>query len=1700
MPEIIENKCVTLIKLKSPFKLTEYDKEVMTWEPTKTIREYIPVIKSDIAEVEFVASVNGKAVDEAEWDVTYLMPDDNIIICPIVGKSGKNIFKMLALIAVAIIAPQIGFAAASAMEGTALGVAGGLAGSVFGSTAAFGSFLGTVVGFVGTSLVNSLMPNTAQKSDSSRAGDSLGGSPSYGYDGPKNASAEGVPVPVVYGMFRMGGNLVNAYTQNISDKQFLYLLYAMSEGPISGINTIFLNEQPITSFDNVATEIRMGTPSQPIMGWFGDTYTPRAINLKLNTGWTEYTTLDEVDKLRFDVTFPAGLFRINTKKGHMMSQVVTLYAQYRKVGEEIWQSLGNNSVVDYYDRRYIINGVDMTTLPTGLIDGKTLVAAAAPTNRYGMAALTQQTSVSVLNWGGVSGYGTAVFNANTVYKKKPNSYSNPFYSLGGSPYNVNDYVAVGTAYDKPIYKAIIEITGATRSTIRRSFTTPQLPEGKYEVRMRRAVAESIENNVSDGVYFSELNEIVTDDVQYNNTAMLGIRVQMSDQLNGVPKMTALVNGVKIRTWDEVAGVWEVETSNNPAWILLDMMTNPRYGAGIEDDRLDMERFKEWAVHCEQYNLTFDGVFDTALTLWDAMQYVLRCGHAQIVSVGTRYTIAIERAEAASMMFSVTNMVEGSFSINWLPLADRANEIDVSYFDAQDGFKQHTVKVVDAEAISNGVPPKSTSITLFGVIDAQRAYNEGLVQLAMNKYILQTVTFDASIDAIACTVGDVIYVQHDMPQWGYAGRLDDGSTSNLVKLDRPVNIQAGKSYRLLLMFDALLRASGTIYNIIGNSVYLTGFDGNTAVKRLVAVKNNLLDYAEETDNGYWGKVNATVVKNARIAPNGSLTAEGIVAAVGTGVPAPHYYERNMLGLVAGKSYSYSIHMHPGASRHMSLYVYGVGNALIKVSVDAVTKQVTGLSNDGTGLLSNYGATEMEDGWWRLWMTGYPDSAATNRRFRVTLFNDSNVGSFIGDGTTVQTYVWGAMVAEGTALQPVVPYEASIDRQALSVFDAGSGNYGVVLDDVAGLNVGQTYRLYDTDVLLERDVVNSGQGETTDIPVVSPFPNTPAYLQQFMFGENTKMKKPFRVRSISGTGDYSRTITAIEYNESIYDGDPSKIIPTPNYSDLQSGPVQSVTIQGVAEDLYRIGSNFGVRATISYTSDSETYKEAEVFVSRNGGTMQRIGNDYEAVTIETSDDEVLEFTVVAYDILGRSQSKTEAAKLTYTVVGKKAPPEDVKNFAATVNPVDISLTWDAVSDADLAGYEIRSGTSWDSATVLVTGLAATKFTDDKEQAGIYTYLIRAIDTSGNYSQNVTATSVTLVQPEPVSQFAVIQSGTRLEFRWKRNPEPSIVSYEIREGNAWNVSSLVCQTDSTTYTIPAGAAGTRTFWIKAIAAPGIYGQTAVFANTSIAMPSNRNLLVTLDKQDEGFAGLKHFCGVTAGALQMDLNTMRSEYIFDIDLGDSYRAQNTLFTSLFAANTDDTTWSEASFAWNAPDARRRWVPTADEGGVSARYQIALPTGLEATELYGWRLNNDLLDVNGVAPSESLGVTYDEGRYSSGLYITDVTTVSWPLTLPQQFNYVFWIKPYESLSAKFLTFSNVMGNTLQFGYDNTQHKFYLEDELGRRLECLYDFDESTLICVGIVQNLTNRKLFVGNMTGLIVSDEQNFAAPADGYTKLAMY
>ena len=347
------------------------------------------------------------------------------------------------------------------------------------------------------------------------------------------------------------------------------------------------------------------------------------------------------------------------------------------------------------------------------------------------------------------------------------------------------------------------INEATNRAIYRVYRFEGLPPGRYEVRVRCVHKDGNTIRYVNRVYWTQLTQIVYDDFVHPGKALIGIRALATEQLSGNdPAVTWVQERSKLYVWNPYAKAYEEKRADNPAWACYDILHQcRRIGGryivrGEPADRLSYDMFKAWAEQCDSKGYTFNYIYDSAMQVWEALRYPETVGRGKVIMQGTRFTCVYDYAAQPSQLFTVGNIKQDSFKEEFQGTQGRANVIEISFMNKDKNYERDVLPVFSDDYDASEALSTPTQIELMGCTDLKQAYAHGKHALRANKYELRTCTFDAFVDAIACTIGDVILLQHDVTEWGCGGRVVsvDGAA---VTLDRTVTMAEGKQYRLMV---------------------------------------------------------------------------------------------------------------------------------------------------------------------------------------------------------------------------------------------------------------------------------------------------------------------------------------------------------------------------------------------------------------------------------------------------------------------------------------------------------------------------------------------------------------------------------------------------------------------------------------------------------------------------------------------------------------------------------------------------------------------------------------------------------------------------------------------------------------------------------------------------------------------------------------
>jgi len=247
--------------------------------------------------------------------------------------------------------------------------------------------------------------------------------------------------------------------------------------------------------------------------------------------------------------------------------------------------------------------------------------------------------------------------------------------------------------------------------------------------------------------------------------------------------------------------------------------------GIDPARLDYVKFKEWADYCDglvndgkggtEKRCTFNGVFDSETTMWEAALVVCTVGRAMLLWEGTTISVFIDKPASPTQLFSIGNIEVDSFSESFLTTAERASEIEVDFINEEKDYTRDKFTVINSN-IANA--SNKISMNLQGVTKPSEAYRLAMLRLLQNQFIVRVMSWKAAIDAITCQIGDVVYLQHNVPQWGQGGRIVSNTTLSIT-VDQPIVFLVGVTYQIIFRGNDDTLHTRTLTNAVTEDSYL-----------------------------------------------------------------------------------------------------------------------------------------------------------------------------------------------------------------------------------------------------------------------------------------------------------------------------------------------------------------------------------------------------------------------------------------------------------------------------------------------------------------------------------------------------------------------------------------------------------------------------------------------------------------------------------------------------------------------------------------------------------------------------------------------------------------------------------------------------------------------------------------------------------------
>ena len=878
---------VGIVKIKNPFNkldrttsLVDYDGETLL----ELRNKHFPM------DIDVVTSLNGKIIAKNDLSSIYLVPNDYILFIPTIEGGGDDILRVVAMVVLAIVAIAAPYAIGPIVPSLAAGTFGG-------------AMLSMGIMMVGGLLVNALLPPHVETPTTDiLSGGDYDKSQTYSWN-PQTTQQQGLVIPKTYGTMKATGNVISTYIENIGDNQYLNVLLCLGYGPIKSLSDFKLSDQEYFQYNSVSIETRLGYLNQAVISNFNDTKIEFSLARKITYGSPiSYNTIgNDFNGLEIDITFPNGLYYSNDQGGlDALSETFSIAVANITTNPGVYYFLTNTPVtyswIEYYGQwrqgywlqhwdtennistsTWIDTGAPGSTVYADHYEGQPVYNDAGYLTYYydeGIGVWTYPT----WHWCGdsITKYATAI-QTHTVVTGAQNSAIRRTYKIGGLTPGVYNVAVTKhtTEYSSARYGDAMYVS-AVREVYTDDFQYPK----NVLVGIKALATDQLSGSLdfSCMVNGALVRTYRPDEVKGSN----GLNYRCITSHVGSADKTP-VTGANWETYWEQAGQsgvvnnvsytvgtvysdvdsWRIEFSNNPAWVCYDVLSQPvinddlttiaRYD-GIDPSRLDTVSFKEWADFCDELvtadgvterRMLFNGTFDSETPLWEAATKVAQMARAVLVWNGIAIKVIVDKPSIPVQMFSVGNIITDSFKETFLSLEDRASEVQISFINSEKGYEKDEVNIFNSAMTDNN---NTVTIDLFGVTKASQVWREGMYRLYNNQCLIRTIEFEADVDAVACTVGDLVYVQHDVPSWSEGGRVVSAS-SNTITLEKEITLVEGNTYVIkirlsdgTLVDKTILETSGTLSTFTlsspfetlpdSDNIYILGVQNNAKIFRVI----------------------------------------------------------------------------------------------------------------------------------------------------------------------------------------------------------------------------------------------------------------------------------------------------------------------------------------------------------------------------------------------------------------------------------------------------------------------------------------------------------------------------------------------------------------------------------------------------------------------------------------------------------------------------------------------------------------------------------------------------------------------------------------------------------------------------------------------------------------------------------------------------
>jgi hypothetical protein len=254
--------------------------------------------------------------------------------------------------------------------------------------------------------------------------------------------------------------------------------------------------------------------------------------------------------------------------------------------------------------------------------------------------------------------------------------------------------------------------------------------------------------------------------------------------NGIDKRFVSTKNLKspretvyVGNWD---GTFKFAWTDNPAWIIFDLLINRRYGLGnfVSPEQVNFWELYKIARYCDAVDengvfegvpsfdggleprYSFNGVIADKTNVFDLLKSIAASFRGNMYYSNSEINFTNDRLKPIMAFFNNANVKEGMFTYSNDRRDLQYNVAEVSYLDREDLFKEKIEYIEDPDDIKNrGI--LRTAASTFGVTSRAHAQRIGqhIIYSTINED--QNVSFVGGLETLLCRPGDLISINDEV---------------------------------------------------------------------------------------------------------------------------------------------------------------------------------------------------------------------------------------------------------------------------------------------------------------------------------------------------------------------------------------------------------------------------------------------------------------------------------------------------------------------------------------------------------------------------------------------------------------------------------------------------------------------------------------------------------------------------------------------------------------------------------------------------------------------------------------------------------------------------------------------------------------------------------------------------------------------------